>query len=413
MHATWLIPIVALNLCAPHEVTHAAGSASESQAAGLLERTGAEQDEFQRDAWRERLAHADLERRERAFERLVERAGRDPRAREALEEWARGSDETAWTARLALRELGQRAGGLRELGQRELGQRERELGAGQAEAQDGRAGLQRQREHAARERDEALRFSEEFLRAQGEHERAFEELRERMRELEERMARGVFPRWPELERLELGPGRAQPAPGAHTRSKQYSLQVGPDGARLEVEEDVDGKRETRTYSGESLEEILEANPELRDVVRVPRSDRFGRAWRLLQPLQPVQPVPPVQSDERWERPALPLMPGSPRGLRTDVLGVMVGAPDEDARERAGLAEGEGLAIESVLPGTIADALGIEPGDVLVTINGRVVHGRDDVAAALQERKAGEDVRVEVVGEEGRRRTLTWKEPVRR
>ena len=56
------------------------------------------------------ITAADLAERERAFDEMVARARADLTAREALEGWAEGADELAWTARLALRELRQRGG---------------------------------------------------------------------------------------------------------------------------------------------------------------------------------------------------------------------------------------------------------------------------------------------------------------
>src|SRR5262245_48478216 len=63
---------------------------------------------FDRERWRELLNASDLERRERSFDLVVKRAGFDPNARAFLEELARDpqNGELAWTARLALRELG-------------------------------------------------------------------------------------------------------------------------------------------------------------------------------------------------------------------------------------------------------------------------------------------------------------------
>lgn len=64
--------------------------------------------EFQADEWKAALGVADLERREHNLEALLQRARLDPVARAFLEELARdpAAGELAWTARLALRELG-------------------------------------------------------------------------------------------------------------------------------------------------------------------------------------------------------------------------------------------------------------------------------------------------------------------
>jgi len=64
--------------------------------------------EFQREEWKTALTVADLELRERNLDGLLQRARLDPVARAFLEELARDPavGELAWTARLALRELG-------------------------------------------------------------------------------------------------------------------------------------------------------------------------------------------------------------------------------------------------------------------------------------------------------------------
>lgn len=64
--------------------------------------------DFQRDEWKNALSVTDLDLRERNLDALLQRARLDPVARAFLEELARdpAGGELAWTARLALRELG-------------------------------------------------------------------------------------------------------------------------------------------------------------------------------------------------------------------------------------------------------------------------------------------------------------------
>jgi hypothetical protein len=64
--------------------------------------------DFDRDRWEERLRQEDLDQRERSLDALLKRAHVDPIARAFLEELAKDpkGGELAWTARLALRELG-------------------------------------------------------------------------------------------------------------------------------------------------------------------------------------------------------------------------------------------------------------------------------------------------------------------
>lgn len=60
------------------------------------------------EEWRAKLSDKNLARREQAFERLIQAVRQNPSLAGALREWAAdaGQPELAWTARLALRELG-------------------------------------------------------------------------------------------------------------------------------------------------------------------------------------------------------------------------------------------------------------------------------------------------------------------
>ena len=67
----------------------------------------------------------------------------------------------------------------------------------------------------------------------------------------------------------------------------------------------------------------------------------------------------------------------------------------------------GLVVQSVLPGTLAAALRVQPGDVLLELNGARLSAADDVKRALAERAAGEEVRLRVRDRRGDEETLTW------
>jgi S1-C subfamily serine protease len=68
----------------------------------------------------------------------------------------------------------------------------------------------------------------------------------------------------------------------------------------------------------------------------------------------------------------------------------------------------GLLIDRIEPGTIAKALGLRRGDVLLELNGTKLESAADVSRVLRERKAEEDLRVTFTDRRGERRTLTWK-----
>ncbi len=368
MNQAWiLLPLV---LTAPVAVPTA-------QSHGL-QRVNEDAPRFDRQAWEERLGAQDLDERERAFDDMVDRATADDVARDALRKWSEDTaqPDLAWTARLALREVDRRP--------------------------------------AAR-----MRPAQPFGKG------GMKDLRGRFQELEDRFG-GLDSMFgdlqEELDRMfpsQGFPGAPQtglaPQGGTRHESQSFRMQSGPDGVTIEVDEDVNGQKTTRTYKGSTLEEVLEANPELKDRIgagargffpgnAMPRGFSFGfgpQGGRAPQTLQ-------VPDDDRWDAPAKPLG-AEPEKTRTDILGVQYTKPASTVREQRNLEDGVGLEVQRTEPGTIASALGVQPGDVLVALNGRALKDRDDVVAVLRDRKAGEAVKLELVDGKGRHHTLTWND----
>jgi len=316
------------------------------------------EDRFDRESWRKRLAAADLDERARAFDELAGLAGRNADARKALEEWSKDGSELAWTSRLLLREVDRspwHAFGPRGLsGMRGMGQ--------------------------------GFDF-DDFARRFDDLDSMFGDLRSQ---------------WGDM----LGSLPA-PAAGSKSSSQSMSLQVGPDGVTCEVTENVDGKEHKHTYTAGSIDELLEAHPELREhlggtgfqVFGLPRGgvQSFPRGLTRVAPRMGSGDADPfgANGDANGEPP-------------TDRLGIQC---REVAKERAtelGLDGGVGLSVESVLPGSIASLLGLRRGDVVIEVNGATVHGTEDVKKALHDRAANAEVSVVVVGGDGHKRTLSWR-----
>jgi S1-C subfamily serine protease len=97
-------------------------------------------------------------------------------------------------------------------------------------------------------------------------------------------------------------------------------------------------------------------------------------------------------------------------MRTDRLGVGVEIPTADERKAAHIDEGVGLKVAHVESNSIASKIGIEPGDVVIEVNGRSVKGVPDVLEVLAQRRGDQDVVVTLVDTEGKKRTLTWRAP---
>ena len=189
---------------------------------------------------------------------------------------------------------------------------------------------------------------------------------------------------------------------AGTRSQGMSMQVGPDGAvRVEVKETNEkGEVETKVYEAPDMETFQSQHPGVLQKgglwpgVRLwfDRGDRLQPLWRGLDGTSRVAPrsgVAPVPIDPLTPDVAAPQAP--PPGKR---LGVTI-RPQVPAelRQYLELQDGVGLMIESVQSGTLAEALGLQRGDIVVEIAGLAIGGPEDVQKALGGVEVGKSVEV--------------------
>ncbi|MCY3003280.1 MAG: PDZ domain-containing protein [Planctomycetota bacterium] len=301
--------------------------------------------------WKKRLAQEDLDLREQAFDLALETARRDAGLRSALEAWAKDTSapELAWTARLVLRELKERQDPFATLG----GHRGLQfdplapgLGSGFGPGVD------------------------------------FDTLRRRMFE-DFGLVPGTAPQ---------GGTPAPAQPSIQSQSESFSLESGPDGVKCKVTKSVDGKEVTEEYEAKTIEELLEAHPELRD-----RVGGNGLSFRFGNPLgSGSAPTDPFG----WLTPA--------PSVRTDILGVAVTSVSAEESGDLGLEPGLGLRVERVEPGTIAQQLGLQRGHVLIELNGRKLHTRDDISEMLKARDKSGSLELLLIDRWGQRRTRTWK-----
>lgn len=311
-----------------------------------------QQEPAQHAQWRQRLSIPDLDERLKSFEALRLELPRQPELRDMLERFEQEGGELGWTSKLLLREPQPSPWRMRA-----------------------RAG--------------------------------FEELEQRMQELErnlgdlDRMFGGMRrPDWLDFD-FEFDTQAVPPplprsqtqAPQSQTRSDSESMrmQVTPDGVEIEVRTNKDGREEVKQYKGRSLEELREQHPELRN-----------RLSPL--PTPPDRVLPPARSRES----------DAPRAqtLRTDVLGVYSQKLDPDQSKALGLPPEQGLSIERVEPGTIAQVIGLMRGDTLVAINSQPIYAVDDVRRILQERAGDQELVIEIIAAgsgdpQAGRRTLRW------
>src|SRR5258707_11747466 len=315
---------------------------------------------FDREAWKKRLGAADFDERVRAFDELVGIAGRNGEARKALEAWSKdGQDsELAWTSRLLLREVDRSP--WHAFGPRGL------LGRG------GMGGNFDFDDFAGR----------------------FDGLDSMFGDL----------RWQWGDMLGSLP---KPTTGSKSSSQSMSLQVGPDGVTCEITENVDGKEQKHTYTAGSVDELLEAHPELRDPLGGTGIRVFGRPGGSVRILpRTLNGLSPRIS--RGDTDPFGVDDGENGEPPTDRLGIQCRVVAKDRASELGLDAGVGLSVEEVMPGTIASLLGLRRGDVVVEVDGATIHGTEDVQKALHDRAANADVSVVVVGSDGHKRTLNWR-----
>ncbi len=326
---------------------------------------GGQSPEFaaEQEQWRARLVSDDLELRERGFDDLVDRARSDDRLRLMLQEWSvdTSSPDLAWTARLALRQLDC------------LGPSFQRTVPGFGAAPFGGNPLGGD---LFREMERLFGDPSRFGGPHGEWPFGSE-----WRQSIDRFLQGVGPGSLSIPRAGSS-GTAQ--------SKSYQLEVGPDGVRCEVRDCVDGREETRTYEADTYEQLLEANPELREFMGV----RRGVAGA-------------AQPDGSMRAPSEDV--ATPDGaVRTDILGIRFGRPEAARAAEIGLPWGRGVLVERVLPGTIASTIGLLRGDVIVDINGKLIIDGDDISAALAARQPTQELRLTVENDRSQRRELVWR-----
>ncbi|MCE9594762.1 MAG: PDZ domain-containing protein [Planctomycetes bacterium] len=314
-----------------------------------------QQTPFDAEAWRTKLAAVDLDQREQDFAAMAQRLRRDPEARAEVEKWAReGDSELAWTARLLLRESEGR--GQVGLGGAFAGPRGQlfqipDLGLGGGSGLD--AWLQ----------DFDPNVPDDFFLA---------------------------PNAPRVPPSSQG--------GANSKSQSFEMRSGPDGVHVTILEDENGNTDKKEYTAESMDKLLEEHPEL--------ADRLGG--------QALWLTPGMRATTKGDH-ALQFFFGDPdhaRALgtpapRTDVLGVTVRALPKGEAKMHGLAEGVGLVVERVEPRSVAEALGIQRGHVLVEMNEHELHAAQDITDQLCARAADGEIRVKLIDRWGQNRTRTW------
>ncbi|MCA8979604.1 MAG: PDZ domain-containing protein, partial [Planctomycetes bacterium] len=333
MKRSWIIPLVAVS--AGLALAARSQSGSGTPLTPVDDGAGATHVEplqaaFDAAHWKAALTQDDFAARYRAMRELIGEARTNPDARAALEEWAKGSDSgLAWTAYVALAEV-------------------------QASPHGVRTDPFDSWFHGGPMAADPL--DDDFFGQGGFGRGMFRgdpfAISDLMREMQE-----------SLDRLPQG---------AERHSQGLSIESGPDGVKVERRTNVDGDETVETYEAESMEQLLELHPELKDELR-------------LQPLSGGQDEMRSLLDQLRTELDLPHSVLEPGEVRTDVLGVMMREANAWRGRVDGLEPGTGLYVENVLPGTIAEAVGLRPGDIVAKLNGTPLKTAADVRAVLDAR----------------------------
>jgi hypothetical protein len=300
--------------------------------------TQADRDE-EAAAWRKRLSNEDLAARELDFEALIDRALASDDARLEVEAWSNDREhlEFAWTCRLALRE--------------------------------------------AQARAQASEIPADPFEAMRRHMFGGFQMQPLDLWTVDPLGRG----WGRIQPFDpADPFRPAPGVTGEMRSQGFSLEMGQGGVKARLKKQVDGQETVEEYSAKTVDELLQAHPELKEHFGgVAIGGDFGSVLRL--------GLPGFQLDHDFA-------PRIATVLRTDRLGVYIQAEQQD---------GGGLRIEAVQPGSLAERLGLETGQVLLKLNGRELRSRDDISDVLKSRDKATAIDVEVRGTDGTISTKSW------
>jgi hypothetical protein len=192
--------------------------------------------------------------------------------------------------------------------------------------------------------------------------------------------------------------------------RSFTMQIAPGQVRVEVKEkDADGKDRSEVYEAPDLETFRAKYPEVAQKYLDGGPQGGGRfQFRFGEPGAGFGPFGGFGSPDlrAWRDGAQqPPGTGGPRTLRPmgrsdepgegERLGVYIAEVTPEVRNELGLDEGVGLQVDSTVAGSLAEALGIEAGDVLVAINAQPIAGPSDIRSTLKDLDDRDEVRIEL------------------
>lgn len=180
----------------------------------------------------------------------------------------------------------------------------------------------------------------------------------------------------------------------------YRLERGEETIRLEVANDgsVKATLSTKDESGDVKESVYEADS----------LEAFKKSYPEVADRINLNLLPLPHGGSAGQRPLLWSMPESNR----KTLGVFLDpeGPGKALRFHLDLKPGEGVIVDQVQPGSFAAKLGLEPMDIIVKINGKVVGSTMEIRAAMNGVESGSETTITLI-RKGRSMELTGRYPV--
>jgi hypothetical protein len=218
---------------------------------------------------------------------------------------------------------------------------------------------------------------------------------EEMRRRFEQFDRGFQIPWPDIDISAGGPhGRSSGKIVENDRSTEWTIE---DDGRVKVTV-RDGKdAPEQTFEAKDVAELEKDHPEIAKRLKPMIDGGQGRSFSFR--------FAPRMHD--WMRGRDGGREGA--GLtpfdapQAPVLGIEWAPVPDVLREHLDVGQG-GMVVESVVPGSLAETLGLARHDILLEIGGRAVAGGADVRAALESAKAGDKVAA-VILRKGQRKPL--------
>jgi hypothetical protein len=233
--------------------------------------------------------------------------------------------------------------------------------------------------------------------------RSMDEMRRRMEEMQRE--------WAERSRAMAERGRqlANRLFEDHDAAKsEMHVVVQNDGERTELRREADGRvkvtltrkgedgqEKTENYEAESLDALAKEHPEVHARVRP-----LAGGGLLVSP--GMRSFEVRMPEFRWEAgdfDAWNRVPDFWRdslGRAKPVLGVGLSAVPPVLRTQCGIAEDEGVVVESVNDGSLAARMGLQRHDVILAVNGVPVSAATEVRSAVEAVQEDGEVRVKVL-----------------